>query len=435
MQEDKKSRVNKNDFEDDANSVNMPKHYDYLDEELYDVSNSLKHQVEEALIDRDQEKAVQDKKNAMDGKSKLWKKILKIAGIIFAVILILAVLLIGTKGGRKMIYKIAGSYIYHSVDKEDNNVIVEYDPPLTDDDTNTDDDTTVPGDENTDASQETVVLRQEDYVTNYLIFGVEEIEHAKNTDSMIVVSINTKDDTIKLTSLLRDTLLDLPDHSPEKLNSVYARRGASGLVNAIEQSYRIKIDGYGSINFSSFERIINLLGGITITLGETEANYLNHTNYISNPAYRDVHAGVNVLNGNQALGYCRVRRVATLGGQTDDYGRTLRQRRVLEAIFNKYKSQNFVNLFSVTSKVLEEVTTDVSQSQIELALEDIVENQITTMETTRIPVNNTFKTPGSYLGVNDPVVIDWEENIKELYQFVFLDTEDDAQEAYEQSLQ
>ena len=81
----------------------------------------------------------------------------------------------------------------------------------------------------------------------------------------------------------------------------------------------------------------------------------------SNKAYRNVVPGWNVLNGNQALGYVRVRRVPTLGGANDDYGRTLRQRRAMTAIFNKYKGKNLFDLLSITQKCLGYVKTNVTQ--------------------------------------------------------------------------
>ena len=70
--------------------------------------------------------------------------------------------------------------------------------------------------------------------------------------------------------------------------------------------------------------------GVTIELGEEEAAYLNRTNYISDKANRNVQAGINKLNGNQVMGYVRVRKVKTLGGVNNDYGRVVRQQRALK---------------------------------------------------------------------------------------------------------
>lgn len=384
-------------------------------------NEEIKKQVNEELAISDEEKERKRKRK----RKKLKKSILKAVGATAAVLLLSIVFLVGTKTGRKIIYRIAGDFIHDNVDvvdgiTDDRDDVQNY--PHKDSDFNR-----ANNEQNKQAVQamasERIIPRSEEYVSNFLIFGIEEIEGAKNTDAILIASINTKDDTIKLTSLLRDTLVKIPGHNSNKLNAVYSLGGASLLVETIEQNYRVKIDGYAFINFEAFESLVNLLGGVPIQLGEQEAKYLNTTNYISNKAYRNVVTGWNTLNGNQALGYVRVRRVPTLGGANDDYGRTLRQRRVMSAIFNQYKGKNLFDLLSVTQKCLGYVKTDVTQKQIELMLEDVVENMISSLDTFRVPVNGMFDDPSSYDGVSSPLVLDWDSNIKELHKFIFLDEE------------
>jgi len=358
-------------------------------------------------------------------RKKLKNNILRAVGATVAVLLLSIVFLVGTKTGRKIIYRIAGDFIHDNVDVVDDTIDdMDYMQNIPNKDSNIN---RANNDQNKQAVQamasERIIPRSEEYVSSFLIFGIEEIEGAKNTDAMLIASINTKDNTIKLTSLLRDTLVKIPGHNPNKLNAVYSLGGASLLVETVEQNYRVKIDGYAFINFEAFESVVNLLGGVPIQLGEQEAKYLNTTNYISNKAYRNVVPGWNTLNGNQALGYVRVRRVPTLGGANDDYGRTLRQRRVMSAIFNQYKGKNLFDLLSITQKCLGYVKTDVTQEQIELMLEDVVENMISSLDTFRVPVNGMFDDPSSYGGVSYPLVLDWDSNIKELYKFIFLDEE------------
>ena len=359
------------------------------------------------------------------------KKILLLSIIFFMVLLLLFLWLAFTKSGRRVIYKIAGNVIHQGLNKEEigkENVIIPIDESEqykgkkdNATDTNVSDNTKDNKDEENKKEP-----RSEENVKNFLLFGVEEIDNAKNTDALLIASINTNDDSIKLVSLLRDTYIESGDGKPHKLNSFFSMGGANKLVEVIEDNYRIKIDGYAYINFESFEKIVDLLGGIDIELGEEEAHYLNTTNYISNPAYRNVSPGWNHLNGNQTLGYCRIRMVKTLGGTGDDYGRTLRHQRVLSAIFNKYKSKGLIDLILITKKILGYVNTNVTQSQIEKALEDIIENKIFSMKTMRIPVNRAFEAPLEYNGVKYPIINDWDANIIELYKFIYLDTEEDA---------
>ncbi|HKL98819.1 MAG TPA: LCP family protein [Mobilitalea sp.] len=411
-----------------------------VDTEDDSIRASLRQQVEEELNwqKTDSEQAVGSDTPEVGKKAKgsKKKKILMSIGIFFIVLLIFTIWLVGTKSGQSVIYKIAASYIYKNIDKEDY-VETDVDIPQV----NTDQDKQSPdikgvvetGDIlGTDNPQKPEVEpRSEDYVSNYLIFGIEEIDNAKNTDTMMLISVNTLDKTIKMTSLLRDTYVEPVGHNPNKLNAIYAMEGSSGLVELIEQNYRVKIDGYANVNFNAFEEIIDYLGGISIEMGEEEAHYLNTKNYISIKSNRNIVQGWNLLNGNQALGYCRVRRCVTLGGANDDYGRTLRQRRVLKAIFNRYKSKNVFELLKIMDDCLGYVKTNLTKAQIEKLLKDVVENKITSMDTLRVPVNNTFETPDNYGKVDDPLVIDWDANIIELYQFIFLDTVEEAQTALE----
>jgi len=159
---------------------------------------------------------------------------------------------------------------------------------------------------------------------------------------------------------------------------------------------------------------------------------LNTTNYISKKSNRNVKAGVNKLNGNQVMGYCRVRKVKTLGGANNDYGRIVRQQRALKAIFDSYKSpKNFFRIISVTKESLGYVTTNLTQSQIKKAMEDIIENRIKTLDTFRIPVDGTFDAPKKYNGIGYPLILDWNANRIELYKFIFHDTEEEAIAALE----
>jgi len=340
-------------------------------------------------------------------KKKKKRKLLKFVGILVALLLIIIVLIVGTKGGRGIIYRKASEFIYGNVNQE----ILDG------------------GDMEEDKKTDTQGVRTEEYVMNYLIFGIEEFGGAKNTDTMMIATINTKDDSIKVTSLLRDSYVDIPGYKANKLNSAYSRGGAKLLIETIEQNYKIKIDGYASVNFESFEKIVDLVGGVTIELGEEEAKYLNKTNYISKKKNRNVKPGVNKLNGNQLMGYVRVRKVKTLGGANNDYGRVVRQQRALTAIFESYIKTNVLKLPGVTKEILGHVNTNVGEKAIAEAMEAVVENRMTSLETIRIPVDGAFDAPKKYNGIGYPIVLNWEVNRVELYKFIFGDTEEEAKEA------
>ena len=370
----------------------------------------LKQQVLE-MMNEEKNPQLHNKPGKKNKGKKKKRRILRYICITLLAILALLVLLIGTRPGRSLIYKTASKFVYNNV-KKGNPQEEEKE------------------DFKHEKKSENVVW--EDYVYNFLIFGVEEIGGAKNTDAMLIGSINKKDGKIKLTSLLRDSYVDIPGYKANKLNSAFAKGGADLLIETIEKNYKIQIDGYAYVNFESFEKLVDMLGGVTIELGKEEAAYLNKTNYISKKENRNVKPGVNKLNGNQVMGYVRVRKVKTLGGANYDYGRVIRQQRVLKAMFDSLmSSKNLFKIIPIGMEALSYVTTDLSRKQIEILMEAVIENKITTLETSRIPVDGAFEAPKKYNGIGYPIILDWDKNLTEMYKFIFGYTDEEARTALE----
>jgi len=413
-------------------------------------------------------------------KKKGGKKAFKIILGILVFLLALAAFLAFTKPGRKIVYKLAALWAHEQMNKDDGegtqlvenpdgNIVTgtEIDPASKDKDDVPD----IPENLELDPVTDPVVTekppRSEDYVRTYLLFGVESIyidndgnirfdsSSVGNTDAIILLSVNTRDNTIKLVSLLRDTYVEIPDYKVgadgtpygNKINSVYAtgyktgetteekkKNGAELLMKVIENTYDIDITGYAFVNFSSFEKIIDRLGGIDLQLGEKEAAYLCKTNYISKEQYRTVQPGWNHMNGNQVLGYCRVRKEVTLGGASNDYGRTQRHRRVINAVVQQYKSLSFTSMYSVLKDILGYINTDLTVDQLSELLENVVENKTFTINQMRLPAEELFVDSGrkgkwnGYTNITYAIVLDGylEQNIKKLHQFVFLDEEESA---------
>lgn len=268
--------------------------------------------------------------------------------------------------------------------------------------------------------------RVEDHVVNILLLGEEKIgsEYSRGrTDLIMIATLDTEQRSVKLTSLMRDMLVAIPGHTDNRINTVYQKGGVELLYEVIETNFEIVPDGYMLVDFDSFEQVINNLDGVSIELTAEEAEYLNTTNYISNPAYRNVVPGWNKMNGNQALGYCRIRHVATSNNAHSDFGRTSRQRVVLNAIFEKMKTKNLFQLAITADACLPLVETDLSATQISEYMEKAVESRITSFEQMRIPINGSFS-DATYNGIKDLIQINFPENIRALHEFIFGDYEE-----------
>ena len=254
-------------------------------------------------------------------------------------------------------------------------------------------------------------------VSNVLVVGIDGRNKDDNVraDSIIVISINPGTKKISLVSFLRDMYLEIPEHGKNKLSLVYKLGGANLIESTIETNFDILIDHTVIVNMEAFENIINSIGGIDIELSEDEAKYLNKTNYISNKQYRNVIAGKQRLNGNQALGYVRVRMVPTIQGENGDLGRTARLRSVLSAVIEENSKKELSELTKVITNVIPSVTSDLSLSQMINYMDTVLEGDLDTT-TLSIPVKDSYTTK-----VQDGMSVmevDLDKNIKLLNQIL-----------------
>ena len=217
---------------------------------------------------------------------------------------------------------------------------------------------------------------------------------------------------------MRDTLVKIPGYKENKLNVVYELGGIDLLYKVMAQNFDMHLDGSVLVNFKNFERIIDELGGLEITLTAAEAKYLRTTNYISNPQYRNVVEGKQLMNGNQVLGYSRIRKRAAITGNNNDYGRTDRHRIILNAIFEKCKSKDKVELASMMFKFLPMLTTDIDNKGFEALLDAYLDTGATSIEQLRIPANGTFKDNVKVRGMS-VLIPDYEVNTSILHDFIF----------------
>lgn len=180
--------------------------------------------------------------------------------------------------------------------------------------------------------------------------GRADVMENGNTDVMMIVSINTKNKTIKLVSIMRDSYLYLKgyDHF-SKLNAACANGGPAYLVDVIEDSYKIEIDGYVMVDFDTFIQCIDIVGGVTVDVPQSIG--VKHSIPYGN--------GVT-LNGEQALKFCRERYVYA----DADVSRTRNQRMVINSLINKCKSASLTTINSILDTVLANVHTSFRKKDI-----------------------------------------------------------------------
>lgn len=220
-------------------------------------------------------------------------------------------------------------------------------------------------------------------IVNILLIGYDLQNGAgSRSDTMILCTFNKNKNTIVLTSFLRDLYVEIPGYADNRINAAYAFGGANLLKKTLKRNFGIEVDGCMQVDFYNFKDIINILGGVTLDLTEAEVAFVNKR-AVGDP----LSVGTNVLNGSQALWYARNRH------DTDgDFSRTNRQRKVLNALLDEYKSKKLTEMLGLLNELLPLVTTDISKSDLTAyavtLLPLVAEAEIKTQS---IPVAGGFK--------------------------------------------
>lgn len=191
---------------------------------------------------------------------------------------------------------------------------------------------------------------------NFLLIGQDRLEGETRAraDSIILCTFRRDTRQLILTSFLRDLYVPIPGYGNNRINAAYAFGGSELLKRTLEDNFGVAIDGAIEVDFSQFAQIIDALGGVELELRADEAAL------ISQETGSDLGPGRQVLSGDQALSYARIRRLDADG----DFSRTQRQRTVLEVLVNRYRSANFVTVVRVLNRILPLISTDMTTPEI-----------------------------------------------------------------------
>lgn len=263
-------------------------------------------------------------------------------------------------------------------------------------------------------------LMQSDDVMNILLLGTDA--RSKNergrSDSMILVSINKATKEIVMTSFLRDIYLAIPDIESTRLNHAYAYGGADLVIDTLEQNFKIKIDKYAQVDFSSFITVVDAVGGVEINVTDEElpyiTKYLAEINRLEGDPQGDgtlKSSGKQLLNGKQALAYSRIRYIGT------DFGRSERQRTVLEKLIQKAADLSLGDLDELVDELFPNITTNLTESELFSMIIKSPAYFSYDLKQCRVPMDDTYE----YMTVRSMSVlgIDFDKNKKYLYKNIY----------------
>lgn len=247
------------------------------------------------------------------------------------------------------------------------------------------------------------------HVMNILLIGEdtrdEEISDTSRADSAIIVSINIDSGNIYMTSILRDLYVYYEVNGEGyygKINEAASNGGMNTYINTIERYYKVSIDNYAVVNFASFPKIIDALGGVEVALTDAEVyevnNHQTRYGYVTLPqAQYDAEGNPQkvMLTGEQALAYCRIRKIDS------DNARADRQKTVLSELFSMMKSSGTLDAVKVVNQLSQYTKTGYTKKELisigNLALRDGWLNY--NIQTTNVPSTENSQ-GGQYFSVS-----------------------------------
>lgn len=271
--------------------------------------------------------------------------------------------------------------------------------------------------------------KQEDYkiekiepkITNVLLFGLDRRQEgeASRSDTIMIATADTKNNKVKLTSLMRDMYVSIPGKGENRINAAYAFGGPYLAIETVNSNFDMDVEDYVTVDFFGLPKIIDRLGGVEIEVKPYEVNILNKHLSGINSLEKDradsppiSGPGLQVLDGNQTLAYSRIRYVGN-----SDYERTERQRYVLSQLFKKVKAISIMDIPGLVNDISPYIETSLTKTEmIKLGMAGYSLRHCD-VDQYRLPVDDTF-TSQSIRGMA-VLVPDIEKNKELLHEFIF----------------
>jgi LCP family protein required for cell wall assembly len=256
-------------------------------------------------------------------------------------------------------------------------------------------------------------------VVNILLMGIDarNPKDPGHSDSMMILTVDNKHQKLKLTSIMRDSYVNIDGYKPQKITNAHQFGGALLSLKTVNENYQMNIKDYIQVNFFGLEKIIDSMGGVPINVDASEISFANSSIYevariehkVPTPITKP---GLQILNGAQAVGYSRIRYVGN-----NDFQRTDRQRTVLTALFKKLFSTNMSDIPSVADTITPYIETSLKTEDMMSLATYILTHRITNIEQSRVPYDGLYK--NAVIDRADVLVWDKDATIQRLHQFIF----------------
>ncbi|MDV9595020.1 LCP family protein [Clostridioides difficile] len=270
--------------------------------------------------------------------------------------------------------------------------------------------------------------KNEKGITNILLMGTDarQGEKVSRSDSVMILTIDNEHNDIKLTSLARDSYVEIAGHTPQKLTHAYAFGKAPLLIDTVESNFEIDIDAYATVNFESFMYIIDTLGGVKV---DVKKSYLKELNKFIPETYgwhksKDKgkikyirKSGEQILNGYQALAFVRIRHNDTA------FERDSRQREVMQSMLTSFKDLPLTKYPELVNAVMPYVKTSMNGTEILSLAKRILDIGNLNIKQFEFPIDDDIHSKGGIYKNSGWVLRFESDSLVYLHDFIFNDVE------------
>ena len=256
-------------------------------------------------------------------------------------------------------------------------------------------------------------------ITNIALFGLDSRSRVTDdrtkamkglSDSIIILSVNTNNNTVKLTSILRDSYVPVDGHGTRKITEAYSLGGAALALKTLNKNFGLNITDYVSVSLFQLWKVIDFLGGIDIQITEAERRELNALSNSEGFGVKKVpEAGYVHLDGGQAMIYARIRKI------DGENFRALRQQKVLTCLFEKAKKLSITKYPALLKSIMQHVETSLSYSEI-IEFAPMLANSDLTLQKTSVPGDEVIAEGGIFPDTHGSWV--WKYDLKEATNYI-----------------
>lgn len=213
--------------------------------------------------------------------------------------------------------------------------------------------------------------------------------HLGNTDGLVLVTLDTVNNRMIFTTIMREILIRRPDGKIGRITYIAKNYGPEALCEVVSTHFGVKVEKYMFFNMDNIQKMVDALGGVHITVTNAEADYLNRYRISRESTTPSMDTGGTYLfTGHAAVIYMRIRKV----GGGGDIGRTRRMRTVMETLVSENRDMTLTEAIDVAVALTDNVCiTNMSMNELMVAISCAFQLRTAKAEGFQLPTTESMR--------------------------------------------